>query len=88
LVAPIGNFARVQRQRDLPAPTWGLLNEALHDAVTERVDALHAADPENKQLIPVDLVTACGSGLDPHISLAAAQYQAGARCQGAWVDGG
>ncbi len=55
----------------------GPTNEALIKAVTERVDALHAADPENKQLIPVDLVTACGSGLDPHISLAAAQYQAG-----------
>lgn len=55
----------------------GPTNEALVKAVQERVDALHAADPENRQLVPVDLVTASGSGLDPHISLAAAQYQAG-----------
>ncbi len=50
-------------------------NPALIDAVKARVDALHAADPTNKQLIPVDLVTASGSGLDPDISIAAAQYQ-------------
>ena len=40
-----------------------------------RADALHAADPANAQLIPVDLVTASGSGLDPDISIAAADYQ-------------
>jgi K+-transporting ATPase ATPase A chain len=50
-------------------------NPALTDAVKARVDALHAADPTNTQLIPVDLVTASGSGLDPDISIAAAQYQ-------------
>jgi potassium-transporting ATPase potassium-binding subunit len=50
-------------------------NPALIDAVKARVDALHAADPQNTQLIPVDLVTASGSGLDPDISIAAAQYQ-------------
>jgi K+-transporting ATPase ATPase A chain len=50
-------------------------NPALTDAVKARVDALHAADPANTQLIPVDLVTASGSGLDPDISIAAAQYQ-------------
>ena len=50
-------------------------NPALIDAVKARVDALHAADPTNTQLIPVDLVTASGSGLDPDISIAAAQYQ-------------
>jgi K+-transporting ATPase ATPase A chain len=50
-------------------------NPALADAVKARVDALHAADPTNTQLIPVDLVTASGSGLDPDISIAAAQYQ-------------
>lgn len=54
----------------------GPLNPALHQAVQGRVDALKAADPDNKALVPVDLVTASGSGLDPHISLAAAFYQA------------
>ena len=50
-------------------------NPALIDAVKTRVDALHAADPGNTKLIPVDLVTASGSGLDPDISIAAADYQ-------------
>jgi potassium-transporting ATPase potassium-binding subunit len=50
-------------------------NPALTDAVKARVDALHAADPTNTQLIPVDLVTASASGLDPDISIAAARYQ-------------
>lgn len=50
-------------------------NPALAEAVKARVDALHAADPGNTQLIPVDLVTTSGSGLDPDISIAAAQYQ-------------
>jgi len=50
-------------------------NPALTDAVKARVDALHAADPSNTQSIPVDLVTSSGSGLDPDISIAAAQYQ-------------
>ena len=53
----------------------GPLNPALVDAVKGRVAALKAADPDNKNPIPVDLVTASGSGLDPHISLAAANYQ-------------
>jgi len=43
--------------------------------VQGRIDALKAADPDNTQPIPVDLVTASGSGLDPHISPAAAEYQ-------------
>ncbi len=55
----------------------GPLNPALASAVEERVAALKAADPGNRQPIPVDLVTASGSGLDPHISIAAALYQAG-----------
>ncbi len=50
-------------------------NPALADAVKARADALKAADPANTQLIPVDLVTASASGLDPDISIAAAQYQ-------------
>jgi len=53
----------------------GPLNDALVDAVKGRIDALKAADPDNTQPIPVDLVTASGSGLDPHISPAAAAYQ-------------
>ncbi|MFS2004927.1 potassium-transporting ATPase subunit KdpC [Duganella sp. CT11-25] len=50
---------------------------ALLDAVKGRIDALKAADPSNTLAIPVDLVTASASGLDPEISLAAARYQAG-----------
>lgn len=55
----------------------GPLNPALVDAVKSRVDALRAADPDNIGLVPVDLVTASASGLDPHISPAAAEYQIG-----------
>jgi potassium-transporting ATPase KdpC subunit len=54
----------------------GPLNPALTDAVKARIAALQAADPNNHAPIPVDLVTASGSGLDPDISLAAAYYQA------------
>jgi K+-transporting ATPase ATPase C chain len=54
----------------------GPLNPALIDAVKGRVEALKAADPGNNAPVPVDLVTASGSGLDPHISPAAAEYQA------------
>jgi K+-transporting ATPase ATPase C chain len=53
----------------------GPLNPALTDAVEGRIKALREADPENKAPVPVDLVTASGSGLDPHISPAAAEYQ-------------
>jgi len=48
---------------------------ALVEAVQARIAALHAADPGNTAPVPVDLVTASGSGLDPHISRAAADYQ-------------
>ncbi len=53
----------------------GPTNPALIDAVNARVKALQAVDPTNKAAVPVDLVTASGSGLDPHISPAAAEYQ-------------
>jgi K+-transporting ATPase ATPase C chain len=53
----------------------GPLNPALVDAVKGRIEALRAADPGNTAPVPVDLVTASASGLDPHISPAAAQYQ-------------
>lgn len=54
----------------------GPLNPALEEAVKARIDALKAADPTQTAPIPVDLVTASGSGLDPHISPAAARWQA------------
>ena len=54
---------------------YGPLNPALMQAVQSRIDALKKADPANTRPIPVDLVTASGSGLDPHISPAAAAYQ-------------
>ncbi len=53
----------------------GPSNPALRELVQARVAALHAADPGNKAAVPVDLVTASASGLDPHISRAAADYQ-------------
>src|SRR6266496_6178211 len=54
---------------------YGPLNPALTDAAKARIDALKAADPRNTLAIPVDLVTASASGLDPQISPAAAEYQ-------------
>jgi K+-transporting ATPase ATPase C chain len=53
----------------------GPLSQTLVDTVRQRVEALHAADPGNTLPIPVDLVTASASGLDPHISVSAARYQ-------------
>jgi K+-transporting ATPase ATPase C chain len=55
----------------------GPTNPALEEAVTGRIKALRDADPANTAPVPVDLVTASGSGLDPHISPAAAEYQVG-----------
>jgi K+-transporting ATPase ATPase C chain len=53
----------------------GPTNPALADEIKGRIDALHAADPDNRAPLPVDLVTSSGSGLDPEISPAAAAYQ-------------
>jgi K+-transporting ATPase ATPase C chain len=53
----------------------GPTNPALMNAVNARVKTLQAAEPTNKAAVPVDLVTASASGLDPHISIAAADYQ-------------
>lgn len=53
----------------------GPLNPALIETVRARVTALRAADPGNSAAVPVDLVTASGSGLDPEVSMAAIQYQ-------------
>lgn len=55
----------------------GPLNPAFIDAVKGRIAALREADPDNHAPVPVDLVTASASGLDPEISMAAARYQAG-----------
>lgn len=57
------------------ASNFGPTNPALADAVKQRIDALKAVDPDNTASIPVDLITASGSGVDPDISPAAAQYQ-------------
>jgi len=54
---------------------YGPSNPALREAIQARIDALKAADPDNNQPIPVDLVTFSASGLDPDISVAAADYQ-------------
>ncbi len=66
----------------------GPTNNALIDATKARIDALRSADPGNDRPVPIDLATASGSGLDPHISPAAAEYQASriARVRGVSLD--
>jgi K+-transporting ATPase ATPase C chain len=59
------------------ASNQGARNPALADAVKDRIKALRDADPQNNAPVPIDLVTASGSGLDPHISVAAAEFQLG-----------
>jgi K+-transporting ATPase KdpC subunit len=54
---------------------YGPTNPALLEAIQARIDALKTVDPDNEEPIPVDLVTSSASGLDPDISIAAAQYQ-------------
>ena len=70
------------------ASNQGARNPGLADAVKDRIKALRDADPDNKARVPIDLVTASGSGLDPHISVAAAAYQASrvARVRGLSID--
>lgn len=53
----------------------GPSNPSLKSSVEIRIAALRAADPANRETVPIDLVTSSGSGLDPHISVAAANYQ-------------
>lgn len=67
---------------------YSVLNPNLEKLVQDRLTALHAADPGNYEPVPVDLVTASGSGLDPDISIAAARYQAPrvARLRGLSID--
>lgn len=64
----------------------GPANPALAEVVAGRVKALKDADPGNDRPVPVDLVTASGSGLDPHISVAAAEYQVGRVAKARGVD--
>jgi len=66
----------------------GPTNPALKEAIEGRLKALRDADPGNTALVPTELVTASGSGLDPHISVAAAEYQVArvARVRGKSVD--
>jgi len=70
--APMPNNASASGGSNL-----GPLNPALVDAVKARIEALRAADPGNTAPVPVDLVTASGSGLDPELSVAGALFQAG-----------
>src|SRR5438132_2838734 len=72
--APYTAF-NADRQTGSSGSNYGPLNPALQEAVQARIKALRDAAPTNTAPIPVDLVTASGSGLDPHMSPAAAEYQ-------------
>ncbi len=72
--APYTAF-NADKQTGSSGSNYGPLNPALQEAVQARIKALRDADPANTAPIPVDLVTASGSGLDPHMSPAAAAYQ-------------
>jgi K+-transporting ATPase ATPase C chain len=74
--APYTAF-NADKQTGSSGSNYGPLNPVLLEAVQGRIKALRDADPTNTGPIPVDLVTASGSGLDPHISPAAAAYQVG-----------
>src|SRR5215468_1923753 len=83
--SPAGYTAfNADKQTGLFGFNYGPLNPVLLEAAQARIKALQEADPGNKAPIPVDLVTASGSGLDPYISPAAAAYQVGrvARARG------
>ncbi|MBX3207613.1 MAG: potassium-transporting ATPase subunit KdpC [Labilithrix sp.] len=66
----------------------GPTSAALHRAAARRVDALRASDPQNAAPVPVDLVTSSASGLDPHITPAAAFYQAARVARARGIDEG
>ena len=85
--APYTAF-NAEKQTGSSGSNYGPLNPALLEAVQGRIKALREADPTNTAPVPVDLVTASGSGLDPHISPAAAAYQASrvARARGLGED--
>ena len=68
----------------LSGSNLGPTNPKLAQAVSKRIAELRSIDAQNTSPVPVDLVTASASGLDPHISIAAANYQVSARGKGAW----
>src|SRR2546430_6152985 len=87
--SPAGYTAfNADKQTGSSGSNYGPLNPALLEAIQGRIKVLQEADPSNTAAIPVDLVTASASGLDPHISPAAAAYQVGrvARARGLSAD--
>ena len=84
----VGDFAAAVQRRASSGSNQGPRNPALADAVKDRIKALRDADPGNTAAVPADLVTASASGLDPDISIAAADYQVArvAKARGMPVD--